>query len=104
MLELVDDGRFQVGFGIGGFLIESEKLQDVGFFQEIVRSADDLAVLRQLSDSALVPAQRQAFIEAGVELALQFANRPAVFYCLDFVEGAFFRIANSHEQHIVRPP
>jgi hypothetical protein len=65
LFEFVDDGAFQVGFGIAGLFRQAEGLQHIGFFEQVHGTGDDLALRRQLADALLVAAQGQTFVKAG---------------------------------------
>ena len=69
IFELVDDGAFQVGFGISGLFRQTEEFQHIGFLEQVLWVGDGLKNLRrQLADAVLVPAESEAFIEPGIEL------------------------------------
>ena len=72
VFKLVDDGGFEIGFGIPRFFIKPKEFQHIGFFEKVLRVGDGLSFSGQFADSFLVPAQRQPFIEAGIELAFEF--------------------------------
>jgi hypothetical protein len=52
-----DDGRLQIGLGVAGFFLNSEKLQDVGVFEQILWLGDMLPLPRQVTDRLLVAAE-----------------------------------------------
>ena len=52
------------------------QLQHQRLFQQVLGPADDLPLLGQLANAVFVAAQGQAFVQAAVELALEFAHGP----------------------------
>ena len=67
-LDLADDGGFEVGFGKTSQLVEAEKFEHQGFLEQVLRANDDLPFLSELADALFVPAEGEAFVEAGIEL------------------------------------
>lgn len=62
MLNAVDDRLLKIGLGVAGFLGESEEFEHVGFFENILRLGDNLAVGGELAYAVLVAAQGQALV------------------------------------------
>ena len=65
MFELVDDGGFEVGFGIAGLFVEAEEFEDVRFLEHVLGLDDELPLVGESADAFLVAAESEAFIEAG---------------------------------------
>lgn len=63
MFDPVDDGRFQIGFGIGGFLFESQKFQDIGIFHQVFGFFHNLSLLAEIANLFLVSTQGEPFIK-----------------------------------------
>ncbi len=99
-LDLVDDGPFQVGFGIAGLFGRAEELQDQRLLEEVQRLADDLPFPRP-PNALLVAAQGQTFVQAAVELAPQFAQVPVLVGGFDFVETALVRILDPQQKDVM---
>jgi len=51
---MLDDGGFQVGFGIPRPFAQAEKLKHQRFLEQVLGLADDLAFSRQLVDAFIV--------------------------------------------------
>ena len=101
LAEAVDDGAFQIGVGLAALFGQAEKFQHQRFLEQVLRLTDDLAFARQLADAFLVAAQGQPFVEAAVELALEFAQRPALLGGFDFVEAAFVGVLDTEQEDVV---
>jgi len=78
VLQFVDDSGFKIGLGVFCLFVEPQKLQHVRLFQQISRLGDDLPLFCQPPYLIFIPTQRQPFIQACVELALEFGQRPIV--------------------------
>ena len=61
-----------------------------------------LTLPRQVTDRLLVSAEGQPLIEAGIELAPEFAQSPTLLGSLNLVEVALFRL-ESDQEDVVRP-
>ncbi len=55
MFDPVDNGCFQIGFGIGGFFLESRKFKDIGIFYQVFRVLNNLPLLAEIANLFLVP-------------------------------------------------
>jgi len=64
LFEPVNDGGFQVGFGIASFLVKAEEFQDVRLFEDVRRRNDDLSLAGKPLDLFLVFAEGETFVEA----------------------------------------
>src|ERR1017187_2351331 len=102
-LDLADDGSFQVGLGILAALVQAEKLQDQGFLQQVARLHDGLAFPREPTDTLFIAAEGEAFVEAGIELALELAYRPVLFGGFYLIETALVGILDAEEEDVVSP-
>ena len=89
MLQAVDDGLLQVVFGVAGFFLQAEELKHERLLQQILRSDDDLTFLGELADAFLVPAEREALVEAGGFLTLQLRHGPSGVGGFDLVKATF---------------
>src|ERR1035438_10513122 len=103
MLDLADDGGFQVGLRITAALIQAEELQNQGLLQQIIRLPNGLPFPRQPPNAFFVPAEGEAFVEAGIELALEFAHRPVLFSGLYLIETTLVRVLHAEEEDVVGP-
>src|ERR1035437_4455998 len=102
-LDLADDGGFAIRLGIAAALIQTEELQNQGFLQQIVRLPNGLPFPREPSNALFVPAESETLVQAGVELALQFAHRPVLSSGFYLVETTLVRVLNAEEEDVVRP-
>jgi hypothetical protein len=59
--------------------------------------------LGKLANTVFVTAQGQAFVQAAVKLALEFAHGPVLAGRFDFVEVAFIGLLDAQQKNIVRP-
>ena len=103
VFELVDDGGFQVGFGIARLFVEAEEFEDVGFFEHVLGLDDDLPFVGKSADAFLVSAESETFVKAGGDLAFQFRQRPACLGGFDFVETALVGIFDGEQKDVVGP-
>ncbi len=71
MLDLIDDGTFQVGFRVLRFFIKTKKLEDIGFLEQILWAGDKLSFYGELANILLVPAEGKTLIQARIELAFK---------------------------------
>ena len=101
--DLIDDGGFEVGFGIACLLVQPEEFEHEGFLEQVVGAGDDLAFRRQFANAFLVTAECQAFVEAAIELALELAHGPVPLGGFDFVEAAFVVIPDADQKDVVCP-
>jgi hypothetical protein len=76
MFNFINDGAFQVGFGILSFFVETKKLEHIGFLEQILGTGDKLAFCGELANILFAPAEGEALIKAGIELALEFRKSP----------------------------
>jgi hypothetical protein len=67
-----------------------------------LRLGDVLPLPRQVMDRLLVAAEGQPLIEAGVELASEFAQSPTLLGSLNLVVVAFLPF-EADQEYIVRP-
>jgi hypothetical protein len=51
-----DNGRFEIGFGVTGLLVEAEEFEDERILQDVFRLRDDLPLAGQAFDAGFVPA------------------------------------------------
>jgi hypothetical protein len=102
-LDLADDGGFQIGPRIAAALVQPEELQNQGLLQQVAWPADGLTFLGEPANTCFVTAEGQAFVEAGFELALEFAECPVLFSSFDLVEAALIRVLDAEEEDVVRP-
>lgn len=70
---------------------------------KVLRTDDDLAFAGELADAFLVPAEGEAFVEAGRFLALELTHIPIGLCRFDFVKAAFVPVLDGHEHDIMRP-
>jgi hypothetical protein len=63
----VDDGGFEVDFGIAGPLVQAEEFENYRFLEEVARLGDGLAFLGEAADAVFVAAEGEALVEAGIE-------------------------------------
>jgi len=103
VFKFVDDGALQIGFGILRLFIETEEFQNIGFLEQVLGSSDKLPFGCKPLYTLLVPAEGEALIQTGIELALEFRQRPASVRRLDFVETALVRVADGDKKDILRP-
>jgi hypothetical protein len=103
VLELVDDGSFQIAFGIGGALLQAEELEDIGLLEQIGWLVDGVSFAGKPADALLVPAESEALVEAGIELAFEVAARPIFPAGFDLIEAALVGIVNAEKKDVVRP-
>src|SRR5664279_1899598 len=102
-LDLADDGGFQVGLGIAAALIQAEELQNQRFLQQVVRLPNGLPFPREPPNALFVPAESEALVQAGIELALEFAHRPVLFSGFYLIETTLVRVLHAEEEDAVRP-
>src|SRR4051812_39790701 len=57
LLQMGDDGRLEIGFGVSGLLVEPEELEDVRFLQDVLGFHDDLALGSEAFHARLVAAE-----------------------------------------------
>jgi len=55
MFDPVDNGCFQIGFGIGDFLFESQKFQDIGILHQVFGFFYNLPFSAEITNLFLVP-------------------------------------------------
>ena len=104
MLEPVDHGGFEIGFGISGPFFHAEEFEDGRISEQIGRLSDYMSFFRQLANPLLVTAwSREAFVKAGGHLAFEFRLRPAGVAGLDLVEAAFVGIFDAQQHDVMRP-
>jgi hypothetical protein len=99
----VDNGGFQVGLGIAGALVEAEEFEDERLLEQVARLGDGLAFLGEAADAVFVAAQGQALVEAGIELAAEFADGPVLGGSFDFVEASLVGVFDGEEENVVGP-
>jgi hypothetical protein len=103
MLDLADDGGLQVGLGIPGLFRQTQKFQHQRLFEQVLGLTDDLPLSGKLANAVFVAAEGQAFIQAAVELALEFAKGPVLAGSLNFVEASLISLLNAQQKNIVGP-
>src|SRR6185437_12762710 len=91
-LDLADDGGFKIRFGIPCLLIKAEEFEYQRLFQQVLYLGNNVSLLGELTDPLLVAAERETFVEAGVELPFELTHFPALRRGFDFVEASFSRI------------
>ena len=64
---------------------------------------ENLPLACQLADALFVATQCKSFVEAAVELALEFAQCPVLAGGFDFVEAALVGILDAEQEDVVRP-
>jgi hypothetical protein len=67
-----------------------------------LRPGDALPLPRKVTNCLLVAAEGRPLIEAGVELASEFAQSPTLLGSLNFIEFAFL-LFEADQEYIVRP-
>jgi len=103
MLDLADDGGFQVRFGIAAALVQTEELQDQRFLEEIGRLADSLPFPREPANALFIAAESEALIEAGVELAFELTHGPVLFAGFYLIETTLVRVLDTEEEEVMSP-
>src|SRR5690242_12089946 len=101
--DLSNDGGLQIGLGISAALRQAKELQNQRLLEQIVRPLDGVTVAREPANACFVAAESEALVQAGIELALQFADCPILLAGFDFVETALFRVFDSEEEDVMRP-
>ena len=72
--QFVDDCRFQITFGVVSVLIKPEEFENIGIFEHILRISNDLSFICKGFYPLLIPAECEPFVDAGVELPLEFGK------------------------------
>ena len=103
LLEFVDNGGFEVVFGVVWGLGEFEEFEDVGIFDDVWGVLDDLALGGEAFDFVGVTAEGKTIVEGSGDLAIEFAGGPLVGGGFDFVEAPFFGVLEAYQDLIVRP-
>lgn len=103
LLELADDGGFEIGLGIGRFIFQAEEFEDGGIFEHVRGFRGDMAFLGEPSDACLVAAEGEALVEAGVDLPLEFLNGPPGLRGFNFVKNSPLFVSDAQENDIMRP-
>jgi len=103
VLEMGDDGRLQIGFGVAGSFLEAEKFEDEGFLEKVFRPGDELAFPGETLGAVLVPAEGKTLVERGGFLALQLGQRPAFAGGFNLLETAFVGVFDREEEDVVGP-
>ncbi len=102
-LDLADDGGFQVGLGIAAALVQAEELEDQGFLEQVARLRHGLAFPGEAADAVFVAAEGQALVEAGVELATEFAHGPVLRAGFYLIETKLVGVLDAEEEDVVGP-
>ena len=103
VLEAIDDGRFQLGLGIGGFFFQTQKFQDERILDEIRRFLDYLPLAGKPPYFVPVAAERQSFVQGTGDLPFQLAHAPLIPGRLDLVEGALIGVSDGQEGDVMGP-
>jgi hypothetical protein len=69
--QFIDDGGFEIAFGIVRILIKPEKFKNIGIFEHILRISDDLSFICKGFYPLFVPAECEPFVDTGVELPFE---------------------------------
>jgi hypothetical protein len=100
---MLDQGVFQVGFGI--LVLEVEELQHEGVFDGLL-GRDGVARLGHFAlfqHRRLVVRQGGALVKLAVDLAVELAHRPAATQRLGFIKGAGLWVLDREQAHVGRP-
>src|SRR4051812_21385964 len=84
--------RFEFGLGVSRALLKAEELQDIRIAQHRRRGIDQLSLFGESKQGILVSGETGALVEHAVDLALQFAHRPAALEDFKFIECSLQRI------------
>jgi hypothetical protein len=103
MFDPVDDCGFQVGFGVASALVEAEEFEDQWLLEQVDRPGDGLSFLGVAANAVFVATGGKALVEAGIELAAEFANGPVLGGGFDFVEAALVGVVDAEEEDVMRP-
>ncbi len=86
ILNVLDDRRFQIRFRISCPVLQPEELKDIGLLENVLRFGDFLSLVGEIANRPLISAKRESLVKAGVELAFEIAQRPALLGNLDLIE------------------
>ena len=86
--EVRDNGRFEIGFGVTGLLVEAEEFEDERILQDVFGLRDDLPLAGEAFDARFVAAEGEAVVEGGGFLAAEFGERPAFVGGFNLVKAA----------------
>ena len=100
-LDLVDDGGFEIGLGIAAPLVQTEELQHQRFLEQVARVADGLPFVCEPANAFFVTAESEALVEAGVELALEFADCPVLLTGFNLVEAALAGVLDAEKEDVM---
>jgi hypothetical protein len=103
LLELGDQGPFQVGLAEPLVLAEPGEFEDQGVLHQVGRPRDLVPLDGQCHDARLVPAQGQPLEEQRVDLSLQLAGRPPRVDGLGLVEGPRVGTVDAEQEAIMGP-
>ncbi len=88
LLEMVDDRLFQVAFAPVGTVGQTEEFENERILHNILRLADLLALVGEREDIVFLTTGSHPLVQAGSDLAFEFAAGPALAGGFGFVEGA----------------
>lgn len=74
LLEFVDNGGFEVVFGVVWGLGEFEEFEDVGIFNDVAGVLNDLALGGEAFDFVGVTAEGETIVEGCGDLSIEFAG------------------------------
>ncbi len=102
-LEMGDQGVFEFGFGV--FVLEAEEFEDEGVFDLLFRGKKVAGRFFVALDEhgGFIFGEKGAFVEEGIDLAVELADGPSAAEGFGFVEGAGLRIFQGKQTNIVRP-
>lgn len=97
VIEPVNNGSFQIGFGITRLFVQPQEFENIRFFEHVFGFDDNLPFVGQLPDGLLASAQCETFVQAGGKLAFEFRLGPTGLGGLDFVKTALIGVFNGKE-------
>jgi hypothetical protein len=73
-----------------GQLADFQVNKDIGLLEDVLRSGDILSVVGKIMDRLFVSAKRESLVEAGVKLAFEVTQGPALLGGLDLIKSTLF--------------
>ena len=103
ILHLVDNGRLKFGLRVGGFRFQPQEFQGNWILDQVGWLLNHIALVGKAHHFLLVPAQRDTFIEAAVNLALKLAYVPVALETFYLIEFAGILVFDPHKYQVMRP-
>jgi hypothetical protein len=103
MLQLIDDGLFDLGFPESRIILEIQKLKYIRIADKMARLQLRHFFIGLLFDGLLIPACQEPLVIENRYLPVQLARRPVLIGCFIHVPFTGLVVFNPHEALVMRP-